>query len=294
MPKIKKTIAECVAMHRAINELQPKSQSIINSDYDMGLKAAYSFNRTADYLETPLKPLQKLEEEFSKKIQELNQSVKDSTKEEREEAQKQLDELQEKFSSDRNEILAIEEEVDVHAIDLADISDKTRTPAYWILDAIRDCFTNKVTSTEVVKMTIKDALEVRKAVQLYLAAPTPWDIENAKSQNPKLDIPADAKYPNDCGWPLASKLFWNSEIIRKSLSEFMDEYDNKIDAIRSTEDKSEGKKKAEEFDLWVSEKLEELVSFEGITTIGINDFPDDLATPSGAVIGGLMPILQED
>ena len=293
MAKVKKTIGDCVAMYRAIGELQPKSQSIINSDYDMGLKAAYSFNRTSDYLDVPLEPLRKLEEEFGKEIQALASGVQDGTKEEKEEAQEKADKLQESFNKDRNDLLQLEEEVQVHTIDLADISEKTKTPAFWILDALRDCFTNKVTGTSKVKITIKEALEVVKAVRLYLAAPTPWEIANARAQNPDAEISDDLKYPNDCGWPLASKLFWLTQVIQNELKDFMDEYDKKIKDLGKIKDKKKSLSQTEEFELWASKKLEEVVEFEGVDTITLSDFPNDLATPSGAVIGGLMPILED-
>lgn len=293
MAKVKKTIGDCVAMYRAIGELQPKSQSIINSDYDMGLKAAYSFNRTSDYLDVPLEPLRKLEEEFGKEIQALASGVQDGTKEEKEEAQEKADKLQESFNKDRNDLLQLEEEVQVHTIDLADISEKTKTPAFWILDALRDCFTNKVTGTSKVKITIKEALEVVKAVRLYLAAPTPWEIENARAQNPDAEISDDLKYPNDCGWPLASKLFWLTQVIQNELKDFMAEYDKKIEDLGKIKDKKKSLSQTEEFELWASKKLEEVVEFEGVDTITLSDFPNDLATPSGAVIGGLMPILED-
>lgn len=280
-------------MYRAIGELQPKSQSIINSDYDMGLKAAYSFNRTSDYLDVPLEPLRKLEEEFGKEIQALASGVQDGTKEEKEEAQEKADKLQESFNKDRNDLLQLEEEVQVHTIDLADISEKTKTPAFWILDALRDCFTNKVTGTSKVKITIKEALEVVKAVRLYLAAPTPWEIQNARAQNPDVEISDDLKYPNDCGWPLASKLFWLTQVIQNELKDFMDEYDKKIKDLGKIKDKKKSLSQTEEFELWASKKLEEVVEFEGVDTITLSDFPNDLATPSGAVIGGLMPILED-
>lgn len=280
-------------MYRAIGELQPKSQSIINSDYDMGLKAAYSFNRTSDYLDVPLEPLRKLEEEFGKEIQALASGVQDGTKEEKEEAQEKADKLQESFNKDRNDLLQLEEEVQVHTIDLADISEKTKTPAFWILDALRDCFTNKVTGTSKVKITIKEALEVVKAVRLYLAAPTPWEIENARAQNPDAEISDDLKYPNDCGWPLASKLFWLTQVIQNELKDFMAEYDKKIEDLGKIKDKKKSLSQTEEFELWASKKLEEVVEFEGVDTITLSDFPNDLATPSGAVIGGLMPILED-
>lgn len=293
MAKVKKTIGDCVAMYRAIGELQPKSQSIINSDYDMGLKAAYSFNRTSDYLDVPLEPLRKLEEEFGKEIQALASGVQDGTKEEKEEAQEKADKLQESFNKDRNDLLQLEEEVQVHTIDLADISEKTKTPAFWILDALRDCFTNKVTGTSKVKITIKEALEVVKAVRLYLAAPTPWEIQNARAQNPDAEISDDLKYPNDCGWPLASKLFWLTQVIQNELKDFMAEYDKKIEDLGKIKDKKKSLSQTEEFELWASKKLEEVVEFEGVDTITLSDFPNDLATPSGAVIGGLMPILED-
>lgn len=293
MAKVKKTIGDCVAMYRAIGELQPKSQSIINSDYDMGLKAAYSFNRTSDYLDVPLEPLRKLEEEFGKEIQALASGVQDGTKEEKEEAQEKANKLQESFNKDRNDLLQLEEEVQVHTIDLADISEKTKTPAFWILDALRDCFTNKVTGTSKVKITIKEALEVVKAVRLYLAAPTPWEIENARAQNPDAEISDDLKYPNDCGWPLASKLFWLTQVIQNELKDFMAEYDKKIEDLGKIKDKKKSLSQTEEFELWASKKLEEVVEFEGVDTITLSDFPNDLATPSGAVIGGLMPILED-
>jgi len=293
MAKVKKTIGDCVAMYRAIGELQPKSQSIINSDYDMGLKAAYSFNRTSDYLDVPLEPLRKLEEEFGKQIQALASGVQDGTKEEKEEAQEKADKLQESFNKDRNDLLQLEEEVQVHTIDLADISEKTKTPAFWILDALRDCFTNKVTGTSKVKITIKEALEVVKAVRLYLAAPTPWEIENARAQNPDAELSDDLKYPNDCGWPLASKLFWLTQVIQNELKDFMAEYDKKIEDLGKIKDKKKSLSQTEEFELWASKKLEEVVEFEGVDTITLSDFPNDLATPSGAVIGGLMPILED-
>ena len=293
MAKVKKTIGDCVAMYRAIGELQPKSQSIINSDYDMGLKAAYSFNRTSDYLDVPLEPLRKLEEEFGKEIQALASGVQDGTKEEKEEAQEKADKLQESFNKDRNDLLQLEEEVQVHTIDLADISDKTKTPAFWILDSLSDCFTNKVTGTSKVKITIKEALEVVKAVRLYLAAPTPWEIENARAQNPDAEISDDLKYPNDCGWPLASKLFWLTQVIQNELKDFMAEYDKKIEDLGKIKDKKKSLSQTEEFELWASKKLEEVVEFEGVDTITLSDFPNDLATPSGAVIGGLMPILED-
>lgn len=280
-------------MYRAIGELQPKSQSIINSDYDMGLKAAYSFNRTSDYLDVPLEPLRKLEEEFGKEIQALASGVQDGTKEEKEEAQEKANKLQESFNKDRNDLLQLEEEVQVHTIDLADISEKTKTPAFWILDALRDCFTNKVTGTSKVKITIKEALEVVKAVRLYLAAPTPWEIENARAQNPDAEISDDLKYPNDCGWPLASKLFWLTQVIQNELKDFMAEYDKKIEDLGKIKDKKKSLSQTEEFELWASKKLEEVVEFEGVDTITLSDFPNDLATPSGAVIGGLMPILED-
>lgn len=280
-------------MYRAIGELQPKSQSIINSDYDMGLKAAYSFNRTSDYLDVPLEPLRKLEEEFGKEIQALASGVQDGTKEEKEEAQEKADKLQESFNKDRNDLLQLEEEVQVHTIDLADISEKTKTPAFWILDALRDCFTNKVTGTSKVKITIKEAPEVVKAVRLYLAAPTPWEIENARAQNPDAEISDDLKYPNDCGWPLASKLFWLTQVIQNELKDFMAEYDKKIEDLGKIKDKKKSLSQTEEFELWASKKLEEVVEFEGVDTITLSDFPNDLATPSGAVIGGLMPILED-
>lgn len=280
-------------MYRAIGELQPKSQSIINSDYDMGLKAAYSFNRTSDYLDVPLEPLRKLEEKFGKEIQALASGVQDGTKEEKEEAQEKADKLQESFNKDRNDLLQLEEEVQVHTIDLADISEKTKTPAFWILDALRDCFTNKVTGTSKVKITIKEALEVVKAVRLYLAAPTPWEIENARAQNPDAEISDDLKYPNDCGWPLASKLFWLTQVIQNELKDFMAEYDKKIEDLGKIKDKKKSLSQTEEFELWASKKLEEVVEFEGVDTITLSDFPNDLATPSGAVIGGLMPILED-
>lgn len=280
-------------MYRAIGELQPKSQSIINSDYDMGLKAAYSFNRTSDYLDVPLEPLRKLEEEFGKEIQALASGVQDGTKEEKEEAQEKADKLQESFNKDRNDLLQLEEEVQVHTIDLADISEKTKTPAFWILDALRDCFTNKVTGTSKVKITIKEALEVVKAVRLYLAAPTPWEIQNARAQNPDAEISDDLKYPNDCGWPLASKLFWLTQVIQNELKDFMAEYDKKIEDLGKIKDKKKSLSQTEEFELWASKKLEEVVEFEGVDTITLSDFPNDLATPSGAVIGGLMPILED-
>ena len=280
-------------MYRAIGELQPKSQSIINSDYDMGLKAAYSFNRTSDYLDVPLEPLRKLEEEFGKQIQALASGVQDGTKEEKEEAQEKADKLQESFNKDRNDLLQLEEEVQVHTIDLADISEKTKTPAFWILDALRDCFTNKVTGTSKVKITIKEALEVVKAVRLYLAAPTPWEIENARAQNPDAELSDDLKYPNDCGWPLASKLFWLTQVIQNELKDFMAEYDKKIEDLGKIKDKKKSLSQTEEFELWASKKLEEVVEFEGVDTITLSDFPNDLATPSGAVIGGLMPILED-
>lgn len=280
-------------MYRAIGELQPKSQSIINSDYDMGLKAAYSFNRTSDYLDVPLEPLRKLEEEFGKEIQALASGVQDGTKEEKEEAQEKADKLQESFNKDRNDLLQLEEEVQVHTIDLADISEKTKTPAFWILDALRDCFTNKVTGTSKVKITIKEALEVVKAVRLYLAAPTPWEIANARAQNPDAEISDDLKYPNDCGWPLASKLFWLTQVIQNELKDFMAEYDKKIEDLGKIKDKKKSLSQTEEFELWASKKLEEVVEFEGVDTITLSDFPNDLATPSGAVIGGLMPILED-
>lgn len=293
MAKVKKTIGDCVAMYRAIGELQPKSQSIINSDYDMGLKAAYSFNRTSDYLDVPLEPLRKLEEKFGKEIQALASGVQDGTKEEKEEAQEKADKLQESFNKDRNDLLQLEEEVQVHTIDLADISEKTKTPAFWILDALRDCFTNKVTGTSKVKITIKEALEVVKAVRLYLAAPTPWEIQNARAQNPDAEISDDLKYPNDCGWPLASKLFWLTQVIQNELKDFMAEYDKKIEDLGKIKDKKKSLSQTEEFELWASKKLEEVVEFEGVDTITLSDFPNDLATPSGAVIGGLMPILED-
>lgn len=280
-------------MYRAIGELQPKSQSIINSDYDMGLKAAYSFNRTSDYLDVPLEPLRKLEEEFGKEIQALASGVQDGTKEEKEEAQEKANKLQESFNKDRNDLLQLEEEVQVHTIDLADISEKTKTPAFWILDALRDCFTNKVTGTSKVKITIKEAPEVVKAVRLYLAAPTPWEIENARAQNPDAEISDDLKYPNDCGWPLASKLFWLTQVIQNELKDFMAEYDKKIEDLGKIKDKKKSLSQTEEFELWASKKLEEVVEFEGVDTITLSDFPNDLATPSGAVIGGLMPILED-
>lgn len=280
-------------MYRAIGELQPKSQSIINSDYDMGLKAAYSFNRTSDYLDVPLEPLRKLEEKFGKEIQALASGVQDGTKEEKEKAQEKANKLQESFNKDRNDLLQLEEEVQVHTIDLADISEKTKTPAFWILDALRDCFTNKVTGTSKVKITIKEALEVVKAVRLYLAAPTPWEIENARAQNPDAEISDDLKYPNDCGWPLASKLFWLTQVIQNELKDFMAEYDKKIEDLGKIKDKKKSLSQTEEFELWASKKLEEVVEFEGVDTITLSDFPNDLATPSGAVIGGLMPILED-
>ena len=280
-------------MYRAIGELQPKSQSIINSDYDMGLKAAYSFNRTSDYLDVPLEPLRKLEEEFGKEIQALASGVQDGTTEEKEEAQEKADKLQESFNKDRNDLLQLEEEVQVHTIDIADISDKTKTPAFWILDSLSDCFTNKVTGNSKVKITIKEALEVVKAVRLYLAAPTPWEIENAKAQNPNAKISDDLKYPNDCGWPLASKLFWLTQVIQNELKDFMAEYDKKIEDLGKIKDKKKSLSQTEEFELWASKKLEEVVEFEGVDTITLSDFPNDLATPSGAVIGGLMPILED-
>ena len=119
MASAKQKIMDAVAMYRAIDELQPQGESRVNSDYDMGIKAAYSLNRTADYLDIPLKPLRGLEEAYQKEIAELQQQLSDLSGRKKEQVRKKIKTTQDSFEKDRLSILQQEEDITLHKLDLS-------------------------------------------------------------------------------------------------------------------------------------------------------------------------------
>lgn len=293
MTSAKQKIMDAVAMYRAIDELQPQGESRVNSDYDMGIKAAYSLNRTADYLDIPLKPLRALEEAYQKEIAELQQQLSELSGRKKEQVRKKIKTTQDSFEKDRLSILQQKEDITLHKLDLSNVSGKTRTPAFWVLDNLRDIWECEDAKDATYKMKIGDALGVRRAVQLYLYAPAPWEIDSIKQNNPDQEISANIRFPNNCGWDLASKLFWNAECIRKQVEPFVTEQENKKQELEKLNKNGEiPKAKVEEFERWVDEKLEEVIDFTGVRSISLDEFDDDLATPSGGVTGGLMPLLE--
>lgn len=319
----KKTTGEIASMYRAIDELQPQNAQQVLSDYDLGTKAAYAINRTADLIEGWIKPLRKAEQQYQVKLQKLTPDTEELEKQVRQEKdpdkksalrlkirdtreaalakhEKEIKELQESFEKDRQDILDEEvADVQVHSLDLASISDKCRPFAWWVFDALKDMWTYPEADQHTYTLSLDDALKVHRGVQVYLSAPPSWALDE-KSQ--------DKRFPVDIGWPFARKLYWNALSIQKAIEPFLDEQDAKIKMIEEEDSGRKGKKSKksedpgdtketitrEQFEAWQDEQLAKTLEIKGVQAIKMSEFPEGKGTPSGAVIRNLSPILEED
>lgn len=294
--KTDKKRSEILSMFKALDELQPQQAQQVTSDYDVGFKAAYAINRTADHLDGPMKPLRKAEQAYQVKLQDLQSKLKDAKDPKKKKGpdpdkiKKEIEELHKTFDKDREDLLEeLEKDVIIHQVDLSVVSSKCRVPAWWVWDSLRDLWTCEEAKDATYKLTLGDALDVRRAVSIYLFAPFPWYIEAQRQADPDSKLTAEDRFPVDVGWAFAAKLFWNAESIRRVALPYTDEVEEKRKLIDA-----DGKESItqEAFTEWLDAKLEEVIEVPGLRPIKLDEFPTDKGTPVGAVMNGLMPIIE--
>lgn len=296
---------DVLSMFRAADELQPQEAQQVLSDYDMGTKAAYSVNWTAEKLDQIIKPLRKAEKVYQVKLQDLQSKLKEEKKETKRKAlKKEIQEHKDTFRKDQEELLEeVEKDVRIRQVDLSEVSSKCRVPAWWVWDDLRDLWTCEEAEDATYSISIGDALEVRRAVSIYLFAPPLWMLHQQKKEGEEVD--PEKRFPVNIGWGFASKLFWNAESIRRALEPYSDELEAKKKLLPDPSEKHPKKSDKEpkeprqtitqeELEAWIDQKLEETIEVKGLRSIKLDEFPEDLGTPVGAVMKGLMPIIESD
>jgi len=299
------TRLEVLSMYQALDELQPQNAQQVISDYDLGTKAAYAVNVTADSFDSVVKPLRKAEQAYMVKLQGLQDKLKSKETKEAEKAKlrREVKELQETFQKDREELLEeTEKDVKIHQVDLAKFSPSCRVPAFWVLDTLRDMLLCEAADDATYSISIGDALEVRRAISLYLYAPSLGQLHQAKKADEEVD--PEKRFPVNVGWEFGSKLFWNAESIRRAVEPFSDELEAKRKLLKDPPGKKGKKTEStepdketitqEQLDAWVDQKLEEVIEVKGLRSIKLEEFPEDLGTPVGAVFKGLLPIIESE